>query len=49
MIDDKSVDVSRGILNHGEGVDLLLSNIELLGLEVRLINAITSESWQADS
>lgn len=39
IIDDKSVDVSKSILHHGEGVDLLPSNIELSGLEVRLINA----------
>jgi len=41
IIDDKSVDVAQGILQHGEGVDLLPSNIELL--EVRLINAISRE------
>ena len=44
IIDDKSVDVTQGILHHGEGVDLLPSNIELSGLEVRLINAISRES-----
>ena len=44
IIDDKSVDVSRSILHHDEGVDLLPSNIELSGLEVRLINAISRES-----
>ena len=44
IIDDKSVDVAQGILHHGEGVDLLPSNIELSGLEVRLINAISRES-----
>ena len=44
IIDDKSVDVSKSILHHGEGVDLLPSNIELSGLEVRLINAISRES-----
>ena len=43
IIDDKSVDVTQGILHHGEGVDLLPSNIELSGLEVRLINAISRE------
>lgn len=36
IIDDKSFDVSQGILSHGEGVDLLQSNIELSGFEVRL-------------
>ena len=44
IIDDKSVDVAQSILHHGEGVDLLPSNIELSGLEVRLINAISRES-----
>ena len=34
IIDDKSVDVSRSILHHGEGVDLLPSNIELSGFFV---------------
>ena len=44
IIDDKSVDVSKSIMHHDEGVDLLPSNIELSGLEVRLINAISRES-----
>ena len=44
IIDDKSVNVSRSILHQVEGVDLLPSNIELSGLEVRLINAISRES-----
>ena len=37
IIDDKPVDVSQGIIRNGEGVDLLPSNIELSGFEVRLI------------
>lgn len=44
MIDDMPIDASKEILHHGEGVDLLPSNIELSGLEVRLINAISRES-----
>lgn len=40
IIDDKSFDVSQGIIHHGEGVDLLPSNIELSGFEVRLIKAL---------
>ena len=36
IIDDKPVDVSKSILHHDEGVDMLPSNIELSGLEVRL-------------
>ena len=43
IIDDNPIDVQKGILHHGEGVDLLPSNIELSGLEVRLINAISRE------
>lgn len=43
IIDDKPFDVQKGILHHSEGVDLLPSNIELSGLEVRLINAISRE------
>lgn len=36
IIDDKSFDVSQGIIHHSEGVDLLPSNIEMSGFEVRL-------------
>ena len=43
IIDDKSFDVSQGIIHHSEGVDLLPSNIELSGFEVRLINAMSRE------
>ena len=43
IIDDKLFDVQKGILHHSESVDLLPSNIELSGLEVRLINAISRE------
>ena len=44
IIDDKTLDVSQGIIHHREGVDLLPSNIELSGFEVRLINAMSRES-----
>ena len=44
IIHDKTVDVSQGIIHHKEGVDLIPSNIELSGLEVRLINALSRES-----
>lgn len=46
IVDDNPIDVQKGILHHGEGVDLLPSNIELSGLEVRLINAISRERVQ---
>ena len=39
IIDDKTLDASQGIIHHREGDDLLPSNIELSGFEVRLINA----------
>ena len=35
IIDDKTLDVSQGIIHHSEGVDLLPSNIEMSGFEVR--------------
>ena len=40
IIDDKTLDASQGIIHHREGVDLLPSNIELSGFEVRLINSL---------
>ena len=43
IIDDKTLDASQGIIHHKEGVDLLPSNIELSGFEVRLINAMSRE------
>ncbi len=46
IIDDKSFDVSQGILSHSEGVDLLPSNTELSGFEVRLCPLI-KRSWKA--
>lgn len=44
VIEDNPLNVQNAILHHKEGVDLLPSNIELSGLEVRLINAISRES-----
>ena len=43
IIDDITLDVSQGIIHHNEGVDLLPSNIEMSGFEVRLINAMSRE------
>jgi chromosome partitioning protein len=43
VIDDNPVNVQKAILHHDEGVDLLPSNIELSGFEVRLINAMSRE------
>lgn len=44
IINDKPLDAQQGIIHHNEGVDLMPSNIELSGLEVRLINTISRES-----
>ena len=44
IMEDNPVDVHKSIIHHSEGVDLLPSNIELSGLEVRLINVISRES-----
>ena len=43
IIDDKTLDASQSIIHHREVVDLLPSNIELSGFEVRLINAMSRE------
>ena len=42
-IEDQPVTVAEGILHHEEKVDLLPANIELAGLEVSLINAMSRE------
>ena len=49
IIDDKPLDVSQGILHHRESVDLLPSNIELSGFEVRLINVYRIWEEHADT
>ena len=41
---DTPYDVSRAILRHGEGVDILPANIELSGLEVSLVNTMSRET-----
>ncbi|NCC86386.1 MAG: ParA family protein [Clostridia bacterium] len=43
IMDDKPVDITKGIIHHEEGVDLMPANIELSGLEVRMINAMSRE------
>lgn len=42
-IEDQPITVAEGILHHEEKVDLLPANIELAGLEVSLINAMSRE------
>lgn len=42
-IEDRLMDESAGILHHGEGVDILPSNIELSGMETGLFNIMSRE------
>ena len=41
---DKTIEPDEGILRHPEGVDIMPSNIELSGLEVSLVNAMSRET-----
>ncbi len=43
-LEDKEIAEGEGILHHAEGVDLMPANIELAGLEVGLVNAMSRES-----
>ena len=42
-LEDKPIQQGEGILHHAEGVDLIPSNIELAGMEVSLVNAMSRE------
>lgn len=42
-IEDRPMDESAGILHHGEGVDILPSNIELSGMETGLFTIMSRE------
>lgn len=44
IISDEPVSPGEGIIHHAEGVDLLLANIELSGLEVTLVNTMSRET-----
>jgi len=44
MINDDELEPETGILHHQEDVDLLPANIELSGLEVSLVNAMSRET-----
>jgi chromosome partitioning protein len=44
LLTDGAVTPEEGILHHAEGVDLLPSGIELSGVEVSLVNAMSRES-----
>jgi len=43
IIQDREFDPRDGILHHDEGVDLLPSSIELSGMEMTLVNAMSRE------
>lgn len=43
IIKDNPIDMRAGLLHNDEGVDLMPSNIELSGLEVSLVNAMSRE------
>lgn len=44
VIDDKPVPDGYGILHHEEGVDFMPANIDLSGMDVRLMNTMSRES-----
>ena len=44
VITDTTIESREGILQHHEGVDLLPANIELSGMEVSLVNAMSRET-----
>lgn len=43
VMQDENLKSKEGVLHHKEGVDLIPSNIELSGLEVSLVNAMSRE------
>ena len=43
VLEDKPIQPGEGILRHTEGVDLIPSSIELAGMEVGLVNAMSRE------
>ena len=48
IINDEPIEPKEAILHHGEGVDLIPSNIELSALELRLFQTIRREYVLAD-
>lgn len=44
ILADESISSGEGVLYHHEGVDLIPANIELSGMEVSLVNAMSRES-----
>lgn len=44
IIQDNPLPVTEGIIHHGEGVDLMPASIELSGVEISLVNAMSRET-----
>ena len=44
VMTEQHIEAGEGILHHPEGIDLIPSNIELSGLEVSLVNAMSRET-----
>jgi len=44
IIEDNEFEISKGVLHHEEQVDVLPANIELSGIEVSLVNAMSRET-----
>lgn len=43
IIRDEPMEAGEGILHHDEGADLIPANIELSGMEITLVNAMSRE------
>ena len=44
VLTDLPIEPQEGILHHSEGVDLLPANIELSGIDISLVNALSRET-----
>lgn len=44
ILEDQTVSASEGILHHEEGIALLPANIELAGIDITLVNAMSRET-----
>ena len=44
MLNEEEFDRSEGIIHHKEGIDLMLANIELSGVETSLVGIMSSET-----
>ncbi len=44
VISEEPISLQEGILHHTEGVDLMPANIELSGMEISLVNAMSRET-----